>query len=152
MFSDIYLEKFQDGGVFYLDMWPLSPLFQAIISPTAATSATQTNRKLATKKPDLLPKLFKPLAGGRNLLEMPETEWKKWRILFNKGFSADNFLELIPGIIKQSQTYVDILRDHAEKKDVFALDHTTIRLTMDLIGKTILYAKSGNLQLTFADH
>ena len=139
MFSDIYLEEFQDGGVFYLDMWPLSPLFQAVVSPTAATTVTQTNPRLATRKPDLLPTFFEPLAGGSNLFEMPESEWRKWRNVFSKGFSAEHFLMLVPGIVQQSRIYVDSLRKHALEGDTFSLDQMTVRFTMDLIGKTILY-------------
>ena len=139
MFSDIYLEEFQDGGIFYLDMWPLSPLFQAVVSPTAAITVTQTNPRLATRKPDLLPEVFKPLAGGSNLFDMPEAEWRSWRNVFSKGFSAENFLMLVPGIVQQSLVYVESLRQHAFDGDTFSLDQMTVRFTMDLIGKTILY-------------
>jgi len=139
MLSDIYLEEFQAGGIFYLDMWPLSPLFQAVVSPTAASTVTQTNPRLATRKPDLLPTVFKPLAGGSNLFDMPEAEWRKWRNVFSKGFSAEHFLILVPGIVQQSLIYVQTLSKHALEGNTFSLDQMTVRFTMDLIGKTILY-------------
>ncbi|KAF4633640.1 hypothetical protein G7Y89_g4481 [Cudoniella acicularis] len=143
MFGDIYRESFQDGGIFYLDMWPLSPLFQAVVSPNAAITATQTNPKLACKKPDLLPQLFKPLAGGPNLFDMPESEWKPWRAIFSKCFSSEQFLHLVPGIVKQTLVYCETLREHSRKGDMFFLDTTTLRFTMDLIGKTILNSELG---------
>jgi cytochrome P450 len=138
MFSDIYKESFQDGSAFYLDMWPLSPLFLAVVSPTTATTVTQTNPKISARKPDLLHKLFKPLAGGPNLFHMPEAEWKPWRATFSNCFSNEHFMYLIPGIVEQTLIYCDTLRRHAQTSDTFFLDTTAIRFTMDIIGKTVL--------------
>ncbi|CAG8974274.1 hypothetical protein HYALB_00008970 [Hymenoscyphus albidus] len=74
MFSDIYQESFQDTGVFYLDIWPLSPMFLAVFSPKTAIIATQTNTGIASRKPDLLPRFFKPIAGGLNLFNLPKAD------------------------------------------------------------------------------
>lgn len=138
MFGEIYHDDFEDNGVYYLDLWPMSGLFMCIHSPATAISVTQTNTLIQSRKADLLPRFFKPITGGPNLFDMPEEEWKPWRAVFNKGFNNEHFLTLIPGMVKQVGVYRETLRKHAENGDMFYLDTTTLRFTMDLIGKTIL--------------
>jgi hypothetical protein len=62
--------------------------------------------------------------------------------VFNKGFNNEHFLKLVPGMVKEINVYRETLRNHAKKGDMFYLDTTTLRFTMDLIGKTILYVSS----------
>lgn len=138
MFSDIYQESFEDTGVFYLDMWPLSLLFLAVFSPKTAIMATQTHPDIASRKPDLLPAFFKPIAGGLNLFDLPVAEWKPLRALFSKGFNTQHSISLVPGMVKQAQVYVETLRDYATRGDLCFLDTITLRFAMDMIGKTIL--------------
>ena len=45
---------------------------------------------------------------------------------------------LIPGIVDDVQIYLDKLKEHAEKGDVFRLEEETTRLTIDVIGKVTL--------------
>ncbi|KAF5869938.1 putative afln vera monooxygenase protein [Botrytis fragariae] len=100
--------------------------------------STGTNTLIAARKVDLLARFFKPIAGGPCLFDMPEESWRPWRAVFNKAFNNDYFQKLVPGMVKQIEVYKDILREHAEKGDMFYLDTTTLRFTMDLIGKTIM--------------
>jgi cytochrome P450 len=138
MFNDIYLENFQKEGLFYLDGWPVSELFLAIMSPNAAITACQTNQKIALNRPNLLPRFFKPIAGGPNLFDMREPEWRPWRVAFSKGFNTEHFLSLVPGMVKETLVYCDTLRDLAKKGEMFYLDNITLRFTMDLMGQSIL--------------
>ncbi|KAF7951336.1 hypothetical protein EAE96_006652 [Botrytis aclada] len=138
MFGEIYRDHFESTGVYYLDLWPMTGLFMCIHSPTTAISVTQTNTLIAARKVDLLPRFFKPIAGGPCLFDMPEESWRPWRAVFNKAFNNEHFQKLVPGMVKQIEVYKDILREHAEKGDMFYLDTTTLRFTMDLIGKTIM--------------
>jgi hypothetical protein len=142
MFGEIYRDSFEKTGVYYLDLWPMAGIFMVIHSPTTAISVTQTNTLISMRKADLLPRFFKPIAGGPNLFDMPESEWKPWRAVFNKGFNNEHFLKLVPGMVKEINVYRETLRNHAKKGDMFYLDTTTLRCTMDLIGKTILYVSS----------
>ncbi|KAF7951189.1 uncharacterized protein EAE97_002740 [Botrytis byssoidea] len=138
MFGEIYRDHFESTGVYYMDLWPMTGLFMCIHSPTTAISVTQTNTLIAARKVDLLPRFFKPIAGGPCLFDMPEESWRPWRAVFNKAFNNEHFQKLVPGMVKQIEVYKDILREHAEKGDMFYLDTTTLRFTMDLIGKTIM--------------
>jgi cytochrome P450 len=139
MFADIARKHFVKEGLFYIDLWPMSGLFITVVSPHAATQATQTNANLSMERPALLPRFFKPIAGGSNLFDLPEKDWKPWRTVFSKGFNADHVMSLVPGIVKETVVYAETLRGLARKGDIFCLDTTTLRFTMDMIGRTILY-------------
>lgn len=137
-FGDIFRQYFAKEGVFYLDLWPMSGLFLAVVSPNVATQAAQTS-SISCERPPLLKRFFNPIAGGPNLFDLTENEWKPWRAVFNKGFSSDHSLSLVPGMTKITSTYCDTLRKLAQKEEMVYLDPTTLRFTMDMIGKTILY-------------
>ena len=137
-FGDIARHHFSNEGVFYLDLWPVSGLFLTVVSPQVAVQCTQTNSSLAIEKPALLPRFFKPITDGPSLFDMPEREWKPWRAAFNKGFSHDHILSLVPGMAKETRVYCSTLRKCAQKGDLVHLDPITLRFTMDLIGQTIL--------------
>lgn len=136
-FGDIFRQYFARDGAFYIDLWPLSELYLAVISPTAAIQAAQTSG-ISCERPRLLERFFKPITGGPNLFDLSEKKWRPWRAIFNKGFSTEHVLSLVPGMISITSTYCDTLRKHAQKGDMFLLDPTTLRFTMDLIGKTVL--------------
>jgi hypothetical protein len=63
--------------------------------------------------------------------------WKKWRV-FNPGFSAAHLMILVPGVVKETETFGQILREHAEKKDIFQMKAWTDNLTMEVIGRVAL--------------
>ena len=86
----------------------------------------------------MLRRFFKPIAGGPNLFDLPEKEWKPWRAIFSKGFGSDYILSLVPGMVKETSIYCETLRSLARKGDMFFLDPTTLRLTLDLVGRTVL--------------
>ena len=52
--------------------------------------------------------------------------WKRSRSLFNSGFSANYILEQTAYIIAEAEVYVDILREHARKGDMFPLDEVAL--------------------------
>ncbi|KAL9127707.1 MAG: hypothetical protein Q9217_003458 [Psora testacea] len=101
---------------------------------------------MSMQRPQLLPRFFQPFAGGPNLFDMREHEWKPWRAVFSKAFSAETTLSLVPGMVDETLTYCDTLRRHAEQKEIFQLDITTLRFTIDAIGKTILNTQLGAQQ------
>ena len=136
-FGDIFRKRFSREGAFYIDLWPLSGLYLAVISPTAAIQATQTSG-ISCERPRLLERFFKPIAGGPNLFDLIESDWRPWRAVFNKGFSTDHILSLVPAMISTTRIYCDTLQKLAKKNELFFLDPVTLRFTMDLIGKTLL--------------
>ncbi len=137
MFGNIYQDHFEREGAFFIDLWPMSGLCFAVVSPHIANSVQQTS-KLSMQRPYLLPRFFKPIAGGPNLFDMREEEWKPWRAVFSKGFSTEHFLSLVPGMVKETLVYAQTFRDLAKKQEMFSLDSVSLRYMMDVIGRTIL--------------
>lgn len=118
-----------------------------VISPNTATQATQTNVNLSMERPVFLRRFFKPIAGGPNLFDLPEREWKPWRAVFNKGFSADYSVSLVPGMVEETEWYKERLRMLAKEGRIFSLDDVTLRYAMDLIGRTIWYVSTRHKSL-----
>lgn len=123
------------GSIFYIENWPFSPPILVVASPEGASQITQIR---------VLPKFHavrhftRPLTGNHGLLTMEGLVWKAWRTIFNPGFSADHLTSMIPGIMKDTHIFCDILRDHARKKDLFSLEEMTTNLTLDIIGRVTL--------------
>ena len=136
--GEIARQYFQSEGLFYIDLWPFGGLFIAIISRHAATEVMQNTLGLATQRPDMLKRFFKPITGGTSLFDMHESEWKPWRAVFNKGFQNDYVSSLVPGMIKETTTYTRTLERLARTGEMCYLDTLTLRFMMDMIGKTIL--------------
>ena len=138
MFADIAREHFQSEGLFYIDLWPASGMMMIVTSPLVAEQAAQTNTKICYERAVMLKRFFKPIAGGPNLFDMAEKEWRPWRAMFNKGFSTEQVTNLVPHLLQETEVYKEKLRGLAQKKEMFYLDLVTLRFTMDVIGQTIL--------------
>lgn len=123
-------------SVIYLDMWPFSDPLMIICSPVLAAQAC--SQELDLTKPSMLHAFFNPLAGGTNLFTMNGAEWKRSRSLFNSGFSAGYILQQTSHIVAEAEVYVDVLREHAGKGDMFSLDDVTCWYLMDVIGAVSL--------------
>lgn len=136
--GDIAREHFSKEGAYYLDLWPVSDLFLTVVSPQVATQI-HANPHISMERPSLLPRFFKPICGGPSLFDLPEKEWKPWRVVFSKGFSADHNLSLVPVIVEETLVYCETLRMYALKGEMFSLDLVTLRFTIDVIGRTMLY-------------
>ena len=138
MFADIAHEHFQSEGLFYVDLWPASGMMMIATSPNIAAQVAQTNPGICHDRAFMLTRFFKPIAGGPNLFDMAEKEWRPWRAIFNKGFSTEQVTNLIPHVLKETKVYKEKLRDLAKEKEMFYLDLVTLRFTIDIIGQTIL--------------
>ena len=73
------------------------------------------------------------------MFDMREHEWRPWRGKFNKAFSAENVLLLVSDMIDETLVYRETLQKHLKDEKMFYLDLTTLRFTIDVIGKTNLY-------------
>ena len=138
MFADIAHKHFQSEGLFYIDLWPASGMMMIVTSPLVAAQVAQTNTKICYERAFMLRRFFKPIAGGPNLFDIPENEWRPWRGLFSKGFSTEQVTSLVPHVLRETEVYKETLRELAGKKEMFYLDLVTLRFTMDVIGQTIL--------------
>jgi cytochrome P450 len=103
-----------------------------------SVQVTQTNPALHSKRPDFLRKFFKPITGGPTLFNLPEKDWKRWRAVFNRGFQNGRTMSLVPGMVEQTMTYIETLRELAAKGEMCLLEPPTLRFTIDMIGKNVV--------------
>lgn len=135
--GDIAREHFHHEGCYYIDMWPVTGILFIVVSPLIANQI-HANPNMSMQRPPLLPRFFKPIAGGPSLFDMREHEWKPWRAVFSKALSTEHILSLIPEMVDETMVYCETLRRLAEQEKLFHLDSITLRFTIDVIGKTIL--------------
>lgn len=123
------------GPIFYVDTWPFGPPILAVASLDGARQITQVH---SLPKFHALRDFMRPATGGNDLVTMEGEEWKKWRSIFNPGFSSGHVLALIPEMLKDMSIFCEILRELAEKQDIFLMDPLTARLSLDIIGRVTL--------------
>lgn len=86
-----------------------------------------------------LKKFLEPLCDGLDIVTMEGPTWKRWRGIFNPGFSASHLITIVPDLVTEAETFCDILRQHAQNADVFQMKPLTDNLAMDIIGRVVLY-------------
>jgi cytochrome P450 len=119
------------GGVFYLNLWP----FNAPIMVVANSYVASQVEAAFLDKPANICATIEVINGGPSLLTMHGSTWKKWRALFNPGFAAGYITGLSPSIAEEVAVFCKLLQDRAKKKEVFALEEHTLRLTFDIIAR-----------------
>ncbi|CAK3833139.1 cytochrome P450 [Lecanosticta acicola] len=123
------------GSLICMDVWPINDPFIAVMDPAASQQCTvEFNTE---KHPAMKPYLDK-LVGPDDMISANGELWQKWRRMFNPGFSSQHLTTLIPGIVDDVLVYVENLKQHADKEEVFRLEEDTTRLTVDVIGRVIL--------------
>ena len=131
--------KYKLSPVFYIDTWPFSDPICAIVDPEVAYQVTV---QTSLPKHKIVPESIWPLTGEKNLVSMDGPEHKRWRAIFNPGFSSAHLMTLVDGTIDDSMMLMNILARHAEDQDIFSLEETTTRATIDIIGRVVLWVQS----------
>ncbi len=123
-----------------MDIWPINYPMVAVLDPDMMAQFTQEQS---------LPKFwgqghteFKHFTGGRDLVHLEGQEWKVARSMFNPGFSARNLLSLIPSFTDEVLVFKEKLREVAASGEVVKLEDYTTNLTIDIIGRAVLYVLS----------
>ena len=123
------------GPNFYLDLYPFAPSMLILGSQSLLYQATQQHP--LPKHPNMTT-FLKPLTEGLDIVTMEGQEWKKWRSMFNPGFSASHLMTLVPMIVKETEVFCEILGEYAESGNVVKMKDLTDNLTIDIIGKVTL--------------
>jgi cytochrome P450 len=124
-----------DCGLVYFDTWPISVPILAVFHPNMMAQFTQ---ETSLPKHDMLKEEFKPFSKGKDLLNLDGQEWKRWRSIFNQGFSAKNLLSFVPAIVEEVLVFRDWLKLVAETDDVVKLEGQAMKVTIDIIGRAVL--------------
>ncbi|KAJ0353856.1 hypothetical protein COL154_002790 [Colletotrichum chrysophilum] len=122
--------------IIYVDLWPMGPPMCFTIEPEVAWQTGSADLPRAHKE------FVKPLTENLDIASLEGAEWKVWRARFNPAFSPKNIVSLVPGIIKDVETFAGIFRKNAGKDgkwgEVFTLEDLATNLTMDVIGRAAL--------------
>ncbi|KAL3427138.1 afln vera monooxygenase [Phlyctema vagabunda] len=140
LFGELYKPFVNSDGLLYLDTWPFGSPILVVVDPAMANQASSP--QLDLPKPAIMKAFLDPFTGGGdNLASMNGSEWKHSRSIFNPGFSANYLLGQISSIVHESSVFVDILKEHAQKGDIFSMDNAALWFTMDNIGSLALNAR-----------
>lgn len=123
------------GQNYYLDLWPFAPPMLVLASPY---TINQINQEHVLHKYPQLHAFIRPLTDNLDILSMEGQIWKKWRAVFNPGFSAAHLMTLVPEIVKETEKFCQILKEHAGNRDIFQMKALTDNLTMDVIGRVAM--------------
>ncbi|KAF2802036.1 cytochrome P450 [Mytilinidion resinicola] len=127
-------EEHSDTETFIIDFWPAAT---ASLIVCGSESSLEVSNKYNLPKPQSQVELFRPMIGGQSVLTMNDEDWKRWRALFNPGFSAAHMARLIPTVVESVEVFCEILREKAGGS-IVQLDSLTTRLTMEVIAKVTL--------------
>lgn len=119
----------------YLDLWPFAPRILLVISPHLMHQYSQD--RYLPKHPTV-PEFLTQIVGKHNLVSMEGPMWKQWRVNFNPGFSANQVMNLIPGIVDEVVVFRDLLRVQASKNEIFQLEELSLKLSFDIIGRVVM--------------
>ncbi|KAL8698455.1 MAG: hypothetical protein Q9224_001841 [Gallowayella concinna] len=82
-----------------------------------------------------------PIAQGFDLVTMEGDLWRKWRGIFNPGFSSTYLMSLAGGIVEETEQFCKSLEDLAQARALFHMKDLTDNLTMDVIGRIVMNVK-----------
>ncbi|MCJ1313402.1 hypothetical protein MMC25_007080 [Agyrium rufum] len=123
------------GPIFYLDPWPFAPPMLIVAQPDLLHQVTQSHS--LPKFPGLRD-YMRPMTGGNDLVSLEGVEWKRWRNVFNSGFSSGHLMTLVPDMMKDLSTFCEILRKFSKQPTIVLMDPLTTRLSLDIIGRVAL--------------
>lgn len=121
---------------FYLDTWPFGPLMLVLLSPNLIYELTQANQ---IPKDKGLRRFLQPLTGKEDLVTLEGAAWKRWRGIFNPGFSASHISTLIPGMVEEVEVFKSFLEKYARNGNMFYLEEASLSLTIDIIGRVVMW-------------
>jgi cytochrome P450 len=122
-------------GLVYVDTWPIAPPMLAVFHPELMAQFTQ---ETSMPKHELMKKEFMPFTQCKDLVNLEGQEWKRWRGIFNPGFSAKNLLSFVPAILEEVQVFKDWLNTVAKSEEVVKLEEQAMKVTIDIIGRAVL--------------
>jgi hypothetical protein len=92
--------EFTDTEIFLLDLWPSYPPIIMTSNPDVGVAMSQMYN---LPKPIMIFEAVKAIVGGPTLLSMNASEWKKWRSLFNPGFSSASLMDHVVVLVLPCQ-------------------------------------------------
>lgn len=123
------------AGAFYVDVWPISWPMLVVFHPDLCAQFTQDN---PFPKHEILKFEFQVFSQCKDLVTSDGSYWKKWRSIYNPGFSAQNIQMLVPGFVEEALLLKKYLEDVARSGEKIKLEDRLMEATCDIIGRAVL--------------
>ncbi|KFY30605.1 hypothetical protein V493_01799 [Pseudogymnoascus sp. VKM F-4281 (FW-2241)] len=127
--------EIEKAGICYFDLWPISWPMCSVFHPDIAAQFTQESSQ---PKHDLVRNEFRPLTGLKDLVLSEGNFWKKWRAIFNPGFSIQNVMALVPSFVEEVTVWKQYLEKTAQTGETIRLEDSVMKVTCDIIGHAVL--------------
>lgn len=129
-----------EQGACFIDIWPFQSPIMATYHPDLAAQFTTVT---SLPKHEIFDTEFLPFTGRKDLVTSEGEYWKKWRSVFNPGFSHSNITALVPRFIQETVPWISILDEAAQNGLPIRLETSVMRMTCDLIGRSVLGVSLG---------
>ncbi|RFU35497.1 hypothetical protein B7463_g859, partial [Scytalidium lignicola] len=138
MFTDIGNE-YGFRGLYYMDIYPFGEPLVFIIHPEVAAQVQNSSNFY---RHPYATEFLGGIVGTKSIFTTQGAEWHQQRSWFASAFSMSQILALVPGMIEETLIFREILTRDAVSGDVFAMNDRAMRLTIDVIGRSV-----GNIRL-----
>jgi cytochrome P450 len=102
-----------------------------IADPEVAAQPVITT--LTQTKDSTVKKIMKQILGNQNIITAQGAEWRALRSLFSPAFQPQHLASLTDSVVDSCLTLCDILREKAQSSEIFKLNETTLRATVEMI-------------------
>ncbi|KAI2786149.1 hypothetical protein POX_g08531 [Penicillium oxalicum] len=139
LFAHLMREKYGLGDFFYLDLWPLAPPQLVIAHPSLATQIV--HKMNLPKESAIMQKWTGPILGEKSMVSANGHDWFLARKSFTPGFQPRKLLNHVPNIVDEAQAFANVLREHAQKSDIFRMEDLSARMIFNISTWVILGIK-----------
>ena len=124
------------GPVYYLDTWPFGPQMLVVASPDSLYQVTQNH---SLPKFHAMKTFLHPITEGLDIVTMEGDSWKRWRAIFNPGFSASHLMTMTSAVVEETVVFCDLLQAYLQDRKMFRMKDLTDFLALDIIGRVVMY-------------
>lgn len=131
-------QKFPEAaatGVIYVDLWPISWPMMFVLHPDMCAQFTQ-ERSLG--KHVVVRHQFNALSENKDLVTSDGAFWKKWRAIYNPGFSSQNIQRLVPSFMEEALVWKSYLRSVAASGETICFETQAMKAACDIIACAVL--------------
>lgn len=134
--------------VFYVDLWPLGPVF---LASTSVDSLHLVDTHLSMGKHALNDQILTPLLGRDSIPALNGRVWQQVHHMLQPAFRPQSIKQLLSKVAAEAGVFCDILGRLAETGEVVRMETITGRLLFEINAKTIVgtpfHAQQGGCQI-----
>ncbi|KAI8242331.1 putative sterigmatocystin biosynthesis P450 monooxygenase stcS [Colletotrichum sp. SAR 10_96] len=127
-------QKYNLGGIFYIDMWPFFDSQVVITDPDAAQLVLTTT---PYPKHPSIEKFLRPFTGVDSIAASNGERWKYNHRMVGSGFTPTYVKPMAGMIAEQVLIFHERLRAFAEKDESFNMEEEAAKTIFDVIGKVV---------------